>query len=70
MVIVTNDRAVIRYVYGRPFSSKPIREINNVHIFSMSSTRNLFFCISVAAVVSLYSTSVTFRYQNQNDIDY
>ena len=42
--------------------------IKNVHIFSMDNTPSYIYFFSVAAVVSLYSTCVTFSYQYQNDI--
>jgi len=37
MDIETDDRAVIRYEYGRPCCNKSITEINNVHILSITT---------------------------------
>jgi hypothetical protein len=70
MDIETNERTVIRYEYGRPCCSKPLTKVNNVHILTMFSTRCSVNCLSVAAVVSLHCTTVTFRYLYQNGIDY
>jgi hypothetical protein len=68
MNVVANDRTVIRYEYGRTCCCKMFAGIKNVHIFSMDNTPSYIYFFSVAAVVSLYSTCVTFSYQYQNDI--
>jgi len=70
MNVHRNDRIVIRYVYGRPGCNKSLTKVNSVHILSMISTRRWVYFFSVAAVVSLHSTAVSFRYQYQYDIDF
>jgi len=59
--IETYDRIVIRYVYGRPARNEPLTKVNSVQHLYMISTRRWVYFISVAAVMSLHSTAVSFR---------